>query len=328
MSDHLLNDAAVRELVAAWGLRAAGPAERPAAGTIHQTCVVPTDGGVVVLRAYRYGERTPIEREHTVIAHACMRGVPAVGPLPLPDGATILTNAGRFYALFPYAPGRQVMRANLGAAEAAAMGSCLAAMHGALADLPAALLAPRSLPVDRAATVADIERLAAQARAGTNPHDALVLRSLLGQRAFVESLPDSATVDLAGLAFQPIHGDYTETNVFFRSGAVSAVIDWDQAYRAPRAWEVVRTLHLAFGFDATLAGAFLGAYRAVAPLAWGELDRAATAYGVMRAHDLWLPQWIYDRGDERARRFVTERGFVAVEAEWAALRRVLGSALS
>lgn len=327
MIDQPLNDATIHKLVAAWGLRAVGAALRPNAGTIHQTRLVPTDAGVVVLRAYRYDERAPVEREHAVIAHARARALPAVAPLPLPDGATILTNAGRFYALFPYAPGRQVVRADLGAVEATAMGACLAELHSALADLPATLLTPRSLHVDRAATVAEIERLAAYARAGTDPHDAVVLRSLLGQRAFVESLPDSAIIDLAGLAFQPIHGDYTETNVFFHDGAVSAVIDWDQAYRAPRAWEVVRTLHLAFGFDATLASAFLAAYRVVAPLAWAELDQAAAAYGVVRAHDLWLPQWIYDRGDDRVRRFFTDRGFVAVESQWAALRVVLASPL-
>jgi homoserine kinase type II len=323
MIDKPLNDAAIGELIAAWALKTVGAAERPDAGTIHQTWLVPTDAGMVVVRAYRYSERAPIEREHAVIALARTRGLPAVAPLPLPDSATILAHTGHFYALFPYAPGRQVVRAALGAAEATAMGACLAELHHGLADLPAGLLAPRTLQVDRAATIAEIERLVERARRGSDPHDAVVLHCLLGQSAFVESLPGNATVDLTGLVFQPLHGDYTETNVFFQDGVVSAIIDWDQAYLAPRAWEVVRTLHLAFGFDVTLARPFLAAYRAVAPLAWGELDQAAAAYGVMRAHDTWLAQWIYDRGDDRVRRFLSGRGFVAVESQWAALRRAL-----
>jgi homoserine kinase type II len=315
-----LDDTTVGELVAAWGARAVRAAEQPGTGSIHQTRIVPTDAGAVVLRAYRYAQRGPVEREHALIAHARARGLPAVAPLPLRDGATILERAGRYYALFPHAPGRQLARADLRAPEASAMGRCLAAMHQALVDLPAGLLAPRPLAIDRATTLAEIKRLTARARASGHPHDPVALGCLAGQRAFVESLPEGATADLSRLAFQPIHGDYTETNLFFEHGAVCAIIDWDQAYLAPPAWEVVRTLHLAFAFDATLAGPFLAAYREVRPLPGWELDCAAAAYGLMRAHDLWLYQWIYDRGDDRARRFVTERGFVPVAAQWATLR--------
>lgn len=316
-----LDGAVVGELVAAWGLRALRPAERPVAGTIHQTWLAPTDAGVVVLRAYRYAERAPVEREHALIAHARARGLPAVAPLPLPGGGTILERGGWLAALFPHAPGRQMPREALGTAEAAAMGRCLAALHRALADLPGGLLAPRPYVIDRDATLAEIDRLLARARQGAHPHDPVAARCLLGQRAFVAALPRDAPADLGGLAFQPIHGDYTETNLFFADGAVSAIIDWDQAYLAPRAWEVVRTLHLAFGLDTALAGPFLTGYRAVQPLAWAELDQAAAAYGVMRAHDMWLYQWVYDRGDDRARRFLTEPGFVPVAPQWEALRQ-------
>jgi homoserine kinase type II len=306
--------------------------------------LIETGAGPFVLRAYRYAERGPVAREHALIAHACARGQPAVAPLPLPGGGTILEREGRFYALFPHAPGRQAPREALGASEAAAMGRCLAALHRALADLPDGLLAPRPLGVDRAVTLAEIERLAERVRHGAHPHDPLVLRCLAGQRAFVESLPAGAAPDLAGMAFQPIHGDYTETNLFFEHGAVSAIIDWDQAYLAPRAWEAVRTLHLAFGFDPSLAAPFLAAYRAehagvrndvfsggralpgppiAGALSWEELDQAAAAYGLVRAHDLWLYQWIYERGDDRVRRFLTERGFVAVAPQWEMLRGAL-----
>lgn len=314
---------AIAELLAAWGLGPPRAVTAPAAGTIHRTALVATDTGAFALRTYRYAERAPVEREHALIAHACARGLPAIAPLPLPGGGTILAHGGRFSALFPHAPGRQVPREALGAAEAAAMGRCLAALHLALADLPGGLLAPRPHTVDRGATLAAIERLLAHALRGAHPHDPLAAQALRGQRAFVESLPEGAAADLTGLAHQPVHGDYTETNLFFAGGAVSAIIDWDQAYLAPRAWEAVRTLHLALGFDAALVGPFLAGYRAVQPLAWDELDHAAAAYGLMRAHDLWLYEWVYDRGDGRARRFLTERGFVPVAPQWQALRRAL-----
>jgi homoserine kinase type II len=309
-----------RELLAAWGVGPVHSAERPSSGTIHQTWLVSTGAGRLVLRGYRYEERAPVEREHALIAHAAARGLPVVAPLPLVSGGTILAHEGRFSALFPYADGEQVERAELGAVEASAMGRCLAALHRALADLPAGLLAPRPLAIDRAATLAEIERLLARAGRGDHPHDAVVAHCLAGQREWIETLPAGAVADLDGLRFQPIHGDYTESNVFFQNGAVSAIIDWDQAYLAPRAWEVVRTLHLAFGFDPLLARPFLAGYRAVQPLPWAELDQAARAYGLMRAHDLWLYQWIYDRGDDRPRRFLSDAGYTPVAPQWAALR--------
>lgn len=316
-----LGDVDIAAIVAAWGRRQVGPAAQPPSGTIHQTRLVPTDQGVVVLRAYRYAERASVEREHAIIAHARSRGVPAIAPLPLPGGGTILAHRRGFVALFPYAPGRQVAREQLGVAESQALGHMLAEIHRALADLPAGLAAPRQLRIDRAVTLAEITRLERLASAGNHLHDAVVLRALQDQRAYLATLPDTVGVDLSGLPHQAIHGDYTETNVFCESGAVSAVIDWDQGYLAPRAWEVVRTLHLALGLDAALAGPFLAGYHATQPLDWNALDQAAAAYGVMRAHDVWLAQWIYDRGDDRVRRFLT--GFAPVAPQWEALQRAL-----
>jgi homoserine kinase type II len=316
---------ALDDLVTAWQVGALRACRRPASGTIHQTWLVTTDAGAFVLRGYRYADRAPVVREHRIIAHARSHGVPAVAPLPLPGGETALERDGRWYALFPHAPGQQIARAELGIAESTAMGRALAELHRALADLPEVILAPRPLQVDRVATLAEIERLATLAQAGRHLHDPVALRCLSGQRAYLESLPSGMTVDLAGLVFQPIHGDYTETNLFFQNGAVSAVIDWDQAYLAHGAWEVVRTLHLALGFEPALAGPFLAAYRAAASLSWAELDQAAAAYGLMRAHDLWLYQWIYDRGDDRPRRFLTDAGYLPVAPHWEVLRQAIPS---
>lgn len=103
-------------------------------------------------------------------------------------------------------------------------------------------------------------------------------------------------------------------------GQVSAIIDWDQAYLAPHAWEVIRTVHLVFTFDVGVSRAFLGAYHAAQPLPWAALDAAAAAYSTMRTLDLWVYRWIYDRGDDRTRQYLTDDGFAAVWPQWSGLK--------
>src|SRR5690348_3213604 len=82
----------------------------PETGTIHRTYLLTTTNRRYALRAYRYNEREPIEREHRLIAYARSQGIPAIAPLALIAGETILERAGHYYALFPFAPGRHVRR--------------------------------------------------------------------------------------------------------------------------------------------------------------------------------------------------------------------------
>jgi hypothetical protein len=85
--------------------------------------------------------------------------MPAVAPLPLPGGVTILERAGRFYALFPHALGSQIEWDDLGTAELAAMGRCLAALHRGLRDYPAERARQRSLAVESDGVLARIAAL-------------------------------------------------------------------------------------------------------------------------------------------------------------------------
>jgi Ser/Thr protein kinase RdoA (MazF antagonist) len=128
---------------------------------------------------------------------------------------------------------------------------------------------------------------------------------------------------MSGLGQQVIHGDYQETNLFFQDGRVAAIIDWDQTYVASREWEIARTLDLVCQFELEESRAFLAGYRAHAPLDLAALDLAATAYGLMRAHDLWLYRVTYFEGDPRKRKFVSHGGFVPLVDRWAALNEKL-----
>ncbi len=315
----------VRALLEAWPLGTIRAIEPATSGTVNRTFLVDAALGRYALRSYRQRELGPVVREHAIIAHVRAADFPAIAPLPLPDGNTILAVDGRFHALFPLAHGGQCARAALGPDEAAAMGSCLGRLHRALVSLPQQWAAPRSFATDRDGTLAKIAHLeeTIRARSQLEAHDREAFSWLHGQRGWIARHDADPLNLLASLEWQVIHGDYQETNLFFLAGRVSAVIDWEQTYLAPRVWELLRTMHYAFAFSPTLCGPFLSAYRAIAPTTLDDLDRAALAYAQKIGHDLWVYEEYYLRGNMRVRQFFHKGGFVSPLDDWRTLRVVL-----
>lgn len=205
------------------------------------------------------------------------------------------------------------------------MGDCLGRLHRALVSLPQRWAAPRSFATARGGTLDRIAAIetAIRARSQLEPLDREALIWLRGQRDWIERHDADPDRLLAPLARQVIHGDYQETNLFFGSGRVSAVIDWEQTYLAPRAWEVLRTMHYAFAFSSRLCGPFLAAYRVIAPTTVADLDRAAHAYAQKIGHDLWVHSEYYLHGNTRVRRFFRDGGFVSPLDQWHELRFTL-----
>lgn len=306
-------------LLDAWGVGEILALQEPEGGTVHRTLLVQTAQGRYALRIYRYSVRAPVECEHRLIALARARAVPAVAPLPLPDGATLLEHAGTFAALFPHAPGRQIPVEQLRPPEIAAMGRTLARLHLALSGLSHDLVPRRSFEVRREPTLEQIGRIIERLRTQPvlSPDDQHVLTRLLGQRTYIERATPARPGPLLELPLQVIHGDFQLSNLFFSGEELAGIIDWDQAYLAPRAWEVIRTLDLVFGFAGPRSRAFLDAYRSVQPLGTEELDTAAIWYSHLRAHDLWLYETLYVQGNERVRRFVPPGPFVPLIERWA-----------
>lgn len=207
------------------------------------------------------------------------------------------------------------------------MGTNLAALHHALRDLPQDTVPHRLITADRDRTMSRIAHLEAALgrRAGGDPLDRIIRAQLASRRDWLQRHPPTTEYDPAILHEQPIHGDYQETNLFFAADdTVCAVIDWDQVYLASRAWEIVRVLDFVCGFAAAPARAFLAAYRANHTLTLAALDRAAAAYSLMRAHDLWLYEAYYLEGNTRVGQFIAPGAFVPVAERWAALRPQLG----
>jgi homoserine kinase type II len=323
-------------LLAAWPVGATLQCEQTSTGSIHRVFRVLTQDGQYYLRAYRYADPTPIAHEHAVIAHVCARGVPAVAPLRARHGNTIHAANGRFFALFPAAPGLLVSDHPV-AASPAALGAALAHMHRALADYPLEYVTRRTLQADlraasdRTATLARLEHYARLVSAIERPSESdwRALRALERQREWIRSHRDAPHGALDTMAEQALHGDYNAANLFVRCGRVSAIIDWDQTYRASRAWEVIRSLDLLLDYDTPRCIAFICGYRAELALDLPELDQAALAYMFIRAHDLWKFAAVYEQGNERVRAFFAPEGFVDHGERWQAIRaglRVANSA--
>lgn len=311
-----------RLVIAKWRRGAVLRSARPRSGAVNETILLTLTDGDYVLRGYRHRGEAPIQREHAIIAYVRAHGFPAIGPLPLPDGSTMLQHNGCFFSLFPRAMGEQRPRASLRPSDAAAMGSALARLQRVLRSLPLDASVRRSFPTDCPATLARMDALVSiiASRPKVDPFHAFVLQRLAAKRDALLQLPADAVIDFDALPQQVIHGDYQQGNLFFAGGRVSAVIDWDQTYVAPPAWEVLRSMHLNFAFAPATSLPFLAAFQGELPLTLGELDEAARLYDIKVCHDLWLYETFYLEGNERVRPFLRAARDTPVALAWAGLR--------
>ncbi|WP_220196428.1 phosphotransferase enzyme family protein [Ktedonospora formicarum] len=310
---------ALSDLRRAWNLSPILSTWTPETGTIHRILLLKTIEGSYALRAYRYtpDECWRISCEHALIAYAQTHGLPVLSPLPLSNGESILEQEGHFYALFPIAPGQQIARGDLTLHEIMVMGRFLGELHQILVNYSHERVPHRSFTIDRTKTPATIDTIEKVIRSQPpgNGEDSQALSRLAERRAWLATTPSVNLEDLSSLEQQVIHGDYQETNLFFEDGQVSAVIDWDQSYVAPRAWEVVRTLHYVCKLEKNACRTFLEAYRCILPLTSTELEVAAAAYGWVRAHDLWHYQAIYLKGISGCEPFCSQGHFFLLRSD-------------
>jgi homoserine kinase type II len=314
------------EISSAWNLPPIISTRTPPTGTIHQITLLSSNEGSYVLRAYRYAQkdRSRIVTEHALASYVQAHGLPAVAPLSLPSGETILEREGRFYALYPFAEGQQIARSQVISPKIiAAMGRCLGELHQLLASYPSEQVRRQSFVVDQIATVSKIGRLEAaiSEKPDFDAFDQDILTMLTQRRTWLTAAHAIDLEVLSSLEQQVLHGDYQESNLFFADQRVSAIIDWDQAYVAPRCWEIIRTLHYVFGMDERCQ-TFLKAYREVFPLPFKDLDSTAQAYGWVQANNLWAYTSYYLDHNDRVRHLL-QTSFTPFEAMWAELADLL-----
>jgi Ser/Thr protein kinase RdoA (MazF antagonist) len=118
-----------------WGIPERPSVRIPQSGTMNETWLLEWPEGRAVLRRHRRLARADVEFEHRVLAHAGRGGVPCPAVVATRQGASSVEHDGKFYSLYTWAPGSQVLRGHLDAEHAKSMGSVLARTHLVLADM-------------------------------------------------------------------------------------------------------------------------------------------------------------------------------------------------
>ena len=139
------------EISSAWHLSPILSTATPSTGTLHRILLLSTRDANYVLRAYRYApkDRSRVAYEHAIAQYVQAHGLPAIAPVPLPSGETILEHEERFYALYPFARGEQISREQVTDPEIiAAMGRCLGQLHQLLSVYPSARVRSQSFTVE------------------------------------------------------------------------------------------------------------------------------------------------------------------------------------
>ncbi len=258
-----------------------------------------------------------LQEEHAFIAHLRARG--ACVPAVLADraGATAVAGAGGVYEVHALADGADSYRDAhswtrvRSVADATALGAALGRLHVAALGYAApprrtgllvagdALLRAPDLLAGVAARLDDDALLRAALRG--RPWRADFGEALLGWHRALQP-------HLAGLAPLWVHGDFHASNLFWRDGAVSAVVDFGLCNQASAAYDLATAIErnaiawLAPGDDlgdAALARAILRGYDDARPRPPAE--RAALAALLPVVHvDFALSELAYFHGVTRS----------------------------
>lgn len=308
------------EVAARWFGLDTGFVRPVAGGATNEVHRVVAAGGEHYLRRYRDADRRAVDREHRLIRHVALAGVPAPQALTLADGSTSVEAAGSVWAMFAPAVGTQLPFAELTPAHTASAGAMLARLHRAGADMPHAGFASWTLRWDGPQWQARLERVLGAIAASPIDVDTDTWATQR-VKAQIDWLADPACTHRYSPAFpaQVIHGDYQDANLFFAGSDVSGVIDWDGARVMPRAFEIARACYFLCRLQPGLTFAFLDGYASVARLDRGELEDGARAWGCFADHHVWPVEEAYLEGNRGAARFIWRRPFTPFSDEWRAL---------
>ena len=315
----------VADVLRAWAIGDVAEVSTDSLGTINQTWLVTAARGRYALRLSSHVDTDKLQREFDLMAYAVDKRIPAIQPVPASQGTPFLEREG-LWTLSPFAPGAQVDRQEMLPKHDRGMGRGLAILLEALADCPHELAKTRHLSVDTERTLCEIDRFLELVRAYSNSSELEehALMRLTARKKWIESHADDTPDGLADLPSQVIHGDYQDRNVFFdEAGDIVGLIDWDNAWVAPREWEIIRALNFVMFFDPERGRTFVEGYIERSDLNLDALDRAAQGYSIKRSHDLFLYEEIYERGNERSRQFLRPGGFSPPYQQWEPLRDTL-----
>jgi Ser/Thr protein kinase RdoA (MazF antagonist) len=289
----------------------------PQLGTMNDTWLLEWPQDRAVLRRHRRSIRAEVEFEHRVLGHARSHGVPCPAIIPTLRGDSLVEDDAQFYSLYTWASGLHVARGHIADKHAQSLGSMLAHIHRALADLSGGPEARDPIPSSEY-TLGRIDDLMSLAQDRPDRERASFIINELTTRSRWLSVHHRNPPSQPLATSQVIHGDYQDTNVFFANGEVSCVIDWDKARREVPARELVRALDYALGMDPVLCQQFLAGYRAIAPITPDELEGAADWFSYQQAHNLWLIEQFLLHDNDRVRGLIEHKPFKPFWQLWTA----------
>jgi len=206
----------IREVVRAWDIGHVRGIAATEHGHSNRTFVVEAERGLYILKEYRHVERGRAAWEHVIIEHVTGHRIPAVGGMISRGGEANVEKGGRFYALFPFCPGRQIERSDLTDRHVAEMGRMLGRIHRALATFAGEIAWHKPLVPDSIKASARLRQLQSLVRARTErtPFDEAVLTRMDGKQRWIDRQCAAEPMKLPA-KMQVIHCDFQEMNLLF-----------------------------------------------------------------------------------------------------------------
>ncbi|MBM7787061.1 phosphotransferase [Tenggerimyces flavus] len=293
----------MREVAGAFGLGDVLAVAYLPNGMMNRNWRVETSSGTYAIKQLRDVEPDPARRQHDTIDQLAAAGLPVPRVVRTGEGDSVVEVDGLSYAASQWMVGEHREGATLAIAECVELGGLLGVLHHELERVLPDV--PDQVEVrvrDHGGAVADAERYLALIAAKDEPDtfDRLAERGLIEGLELLAKYRDRAPKpDIGGGGW--IHGDFNHFNVLWEAGSVRAVLDWDRLKAAPRGMEVARAAELLFWqettFDLKRMAAFIGGYRAVAPIDSSDLLAGLQLRWWNLLCGFWPLDAHYDRND-------------------------------
>ncbi|TDC87385.1 aminoglycoside phosphotransferase [Actinomadura sp. 7K507] len=258
----------------------AGPLD---AGPGRRCWRVDTAGGAYFLKEYAEPDRRRLLFQHAVTTALDEAGLPVLAPVPARGGRTLVTAAGRGYALYPWVGGRGRGGLELTFVQCEGLGELLGRLHAALDGLTPPVQQSLLVPTPRAADAAAAVDAMLQdvPDGGGTDFDALTGRRLRERRGLLTEFADHQPPEIEVSTVGHLHGSFHAGHLRYGgSGNVTAVLGWNGLATGPVAGEVVRAAARLFacederGLDLDRVQAFVRGHRSAFPLDAGQIQSA------------------------------------------------------
>lgn len=286
--------------------------EKVTRGNLSENNIISDGQKKYFLKKYNFNTIERVQEVHNAKKFFSDSGIPVILPLVSKYNETFFFCHNSYYTLFPFVYGRHIEKGALSDTAIASLGKMLARIH---------LAGKKStLPMQEYLKGWNKEKLLAKAQAlieiieNKNPKDDFDA-SMLEDIQMRKGLMEANTIVLEDLNLGDnhlIHGDYSNTNVFFNAqDEVSEVFDFEKTIHAPRVFELIRSLMMMFfegGVDVKnieKAKLYLRSYGAVYPIGDDMLRTGLKLYYLRMIHSLWIPSEHYIKNNHRVDEFLT-----------------------